>query len=471
MSTPAALAWSATRLAQVTQGQWSTEPLDLQSPRIITNTKLLQAGDVFLALRGERFDAHDFLAQAKEAGAVAAIVSRRVDVDLPQLVVADTRLALGALGTAQRQALPQLRVAALTGSSGKTTVKEMLGSILSLSAQTLMTRGNLNNDLGVPMMLLELRADHQCAVMELGANHVGEIAYTSGLVAPQVAGVLNIGTAHMGEFGGREGIARAKSEIYGSLAADAVAIVPTESDFAEILEAAAAGHPQLRFGAGGDVFATEIDVQAASSRFVLHTPAGQARVDLPFAGRHNVDNALAAAAFATALDVPLTQIVAGLENCQGVKGRLQFSQHQTSTGDHYTIIDDTYNANPHAVRAAAQVLVAQQGIRVLLLGDIAELGDAAVSEHTTLGADLAMLPIDQVYAVGQYAAHTIDGYNTALPASAGRAAGKAFLDKPSLMQALRQDLAAYRGQPVTLLFKGSRSATMETLITDLLENR
>ena len=470
MSTPATLAWSATRLAQVTQGQWSTEPLDLQSPRIITNTKLIQAGDVFLALRGERFDAHDFLAQAKAAGAVAAIVSRQVDIDLPQLVVADTRLALGALGAAQRQALPQLRVAALTGSSGKTTVKEMLGSILSQSAQTLMTRGNLNNDLGVPMMLLELSADHQYAVMELGANHVGEIAYTSGMVAPQVAGVLNIGTAHMGEFGGREGIARAKSEIYGSLATDAVAIVPTQADFVEILQAAAAGHRSIRFGEGGEVFATDVQVLAASSQFVLHTPAGQAHVELPFAGRHNVDNALAAAAFATALQMPLAQIVTGLQDCKGVKGRLQFSQHQTSTGDQYTIIDDTYNANPHAVRAAGQVLAAQTGIKMMLLGDIAELGDAAAVEHTTLGADLATLSIDHVYAVGQYAAHTIDGYNTALPASAGRAAGTAFLDKPSLMQALRQDLAAYRGQPVTLLLKGSRSATMETLITDLLEN-
>ena len=465
MSTPATLAWSATRLAQVTQGQWSTEPHDLQSPRIITNTKLLQAGDVFLALRGERFDAHDFLAQAKAAGAVAAIVSRQIDLDLPQLVVADTRLALGALGAAQRQALPQLRVAALTGSSGKTTVKEMLGSILSQSAQTLMTRGNLNNDLGVPMMLLELSADHQYAVMELGANHVGEIAYTSGMVAPQVAGVLNIGTAHMGEFGGREGIARAKSEIYGSLA-----IVPTQADFVEILQAAAAGHRSIRFGEGGEVFATDVQVLAASSQFVLHTPAGQAHVELPFAGRHNVDNALAAAAFATALQMPLAQIVTGLQDCKGVKGRLQFSQHQTSTGDQYTIIDDTYNANPHAVRAAGQVLAAQTGIKMMLLGDIAELGDAAAVEHTTLGADLATLSIDHVYAVGQYAAHTIDGYNTALPASAGRAAGTAFLDKPSLMQALRQDLAAYRGQPVTLLLKGSRSATMETLITDLLEN-
>lgn len=470
MSTPATLAWSATRLAQVTQGQWLSQPSDLPSPRIITNTKLIQAGDVFLALRGERFDAHDFVAQAKAAGAAAVIVSRPIDVDLPQLVVADTRLALGALGAAQRQALPQLRVAALTGSSGKTTVKEMLGSILLQSAQTLMTRGNLNNDLGVPMMLLELAADHQYAVMELGANHVGEIAYTSRMVAPQVAGVLNIGTAHMGEFGGREGIARAKSEIYASLAADAVAIVPTQADFVEILDAAAAGHPQIRFGDGGDVFATEIDVQAASSQFVLHTPAGQAPVRLGFAGRHNVDNALAAAAFATALQMPLAQIVAGLQGCKGVKGRLQFSQHQTRAGDPYTIIDDTYNANPHAVRAAGQVLAAQSGVRILLLGDIAELGDAAATEHATLGADLAMLPIDRVYAVGQYAAHTIDGYNTALPVSAVRAAGTAFLDKPSLMQALRQDLTAYRGQPVTLLLKGSRSATMETLITDLLEH-
>ncbi|MEC7119787.1 MAG: UDP-N-acetylmuramoyl-tripeptide--D-alanyl-D-alanine ligase [Pseudomonadota bacterium] len=455
--------WTIERLAQATEGQW-IQPLHISSRigRIITDTRQIQAGDVFLALKGERFDAHDFVAQAAAAGAVAAIVARPIaDVSIAQLQVADTRLALGALGAYHRQQFASLQVVALTGSSGKTTTKQMLGSILALSAPTLMTRGNLNNDLGVPMMLLELTADHQYAVMELGANHVGEIAYTTQLVQPQVAAVLNIGTAHLGEFGGREGIARAKSEIFQGLPASGTAIIPSAGDFQAVLAAAAAPYPTQRFGQGGEVFASAIERLPTHSQFILNTPDGQTAIQLPFAGQHNIDNALAAAACALALGIPLAQIATGLAQATNVKGRLAFHHREL-----LTVIDDTYNANPHSVRAAAQVLAAQAGVKVLVLGDIGELGDEAAAEHQALGQDLAAMDLQHVLAVGEYARHTIAGVQR----QTDQISAHAYTDKASLWTDLQAVLAAQSGM-VSVLFKGSRSTTMETLCEALLEAR
>ncbi len=462
--------WSSADLSLATQGEWLQLDNAFASQRIVTDNRQVQAGDVFLALKGERFDAHDFVADAIASGAVAAIVSRTVaGVTAPQLLVADTRLALGHLGAFRRQRYSHLKVVALTGSSGKTTTKEMLGSILRQIAPTLITRGNLNNDLGVPMMLLELSPQHQYAVMELGANHVGEIDYTSNMVQPQVAGVLNIGTAHMGEFGGREGIARAKSEIFNHLQADGVAVVPFYDDFAALIQQAAGQHQLIRFGqnvaayaaAHGDVYSENIQLEAASSRFDLVTPQGRIAIDLPFAGQHNVDNALAAASFALAFGIQLPVIASGLAHAVGAKGRLSFKQH-----GRYLIIDDTYNANPHSMRAAAKVLEAQPGLKVLVLGDIGELGDAAAGEHHNLGADLAQLQLDAIFTVGEFAADTLAGiqqqHNPALTA-------QAFSDKVALFDQLDSYLKEHEQAAVSLLFKGSRYTKMESLIADLVE--
>ena len=462
--------WSSADLSLATQGDWQQLAQAFNAPRIVTDTRQVQAGDVFLALKGERFDAHDFVADAVAKGAAAAIVARPVDgVAAPQLLVADTRLALGQLGAFRRQRYSHLKVAAMTGSSGKTTTKEMLGSILRQLAPTLITRGNLNNDLGVPMMLLELSPQHEYAVMELGANHMGEIDYTSNMVQPQVAGVLNIGTAHMGEFGGREGIARAKSEIFNHLQADGVAVVPFRDDFAALIQQAAGQHQQICFGQDvaaqaathGDVYAENIRLDAASSRFELVTPQGRVAVELPFAGQHNVDNALAAASFALAFGVDLRLIASGLAQAVGAKGRLSFKQH-----GRYLIIDDTYNANPHSMRAAAKVLEAQPGLKVLVIGDIGELGDAAVQEHHDMGIDLAQLQLDAIFAVGEFAADTLAGiekqHNQALTA-------QAFGDKVALFDALKSYLNKHEQIAVSLLFKGSRYTRMESLIADLVE--
>lgn len=458
--------WSSADLSQATQGEWLQPANAFTAQRIVTDTRQVQAGDVFLALKGERFDAHDFVADAVAKGAIAAIVARPVaGVPAPQLLVADTRLALGHLGAFRRQRYSHLKVAALTGSSGKTTTKEMLGSILGQLAPTLITRGNLNNDLGVPMMLLELSPQHQYAVMELGANHVGEIDYTSHMVQPHVAGVLNIGTAHMGEFGGREGIARAKSEIFNHLQANGVAVVPFYDDFAALIQQAAGQHQLIRFGqdgaAHGDVYAENIQLDAASSRFELVTPQGRIAIDLPFAGQHNVDNALAAASFALAFGIQLSVIASGLAQAVGAKGRLSFKQH-----GRYLIIDDTYNANPHSMRAAAKVLQAQLGLKVLVIGDIGELGDAAAEEHYKLGADLALLQLDAIFTVGEFAADTLSGIQKQAGASL---TAQAFDDKAALFEQLSSYLNTHEHTAVSLLFKGSRYTRMESLIANLVE--
>lgn len=450
--------WTAEQLQQATQGEWHNARIPKgEVKRILTDSRHAEAGDVFLALKGERFDAHNFVDQVVAQGCQIAIVERPVDAEIAQLIVKDTRLALGHLGAYRRQQNQQLKVIALTGSSGKTTTKEMLGSILSRLAPTLITRGNLNNDLGVPMMLLELRQDHQFAVMELGASHQGEIDYTSNLVQPHVAGILNIGTAHLGEFGGREGICRAKSEIYAHILDHGTAIVPAHDDFSATIRLNAQGHQILSFGEGGDVFATDIVLHPQSAQFNLHTPQGVRAVNLPFAGMHNVQNAAAAAAFALAIGVELDQIVEGLEQAQGAKGRLNFIQHQN-----HLFIDDTYNANPTSMRAAAQVLLQQQGLKVMVMGDIGELGESSWQEHHDLGRDLVDQPLDHLVVVGEFATAAQQG-------ATDSAKLHAFASQADALPFLINLVQTHQPQSMSFLFKGSRYTHMETLMADLME--
>lgn len=462
--------WSADELAQATQGHWhlGRQPeSDVSFKRILTDSRHAESGDVFLALRGERFDAHDFVAHVAQQGCTLAIVSRALDLDIAQLVVADTRLALGALGAYRRDQCQNLKVIALTGSSGKTTVKEMLGSILSQQAPTLVTRGNLNNDLGVPMMLLELCSAHQYAVFELGASHVGEIDYTAALVRPHVAGILNIGTAHLGEFGGRDGIFTAKSEIYPHIQTNGCAIIPVADDYAAQIQAVSRDHRQLSFGqqsgqkqnaaaTQGDVYADQIELFAQHAHFTLHTPQGAIQIELPFAGMHNVHNAEAAAAFALAIGIPLAQIQHGLSQAKSAKGRLNFI-HKAN----HLFIDDTYNANPSSMRAAAEVLSQQKGLRVMLLGDIGELGDAAWQEHHDLGRDLAQSEIEYIIAVGEFASATAQG--------AAHSKVQAFASQAEALDYLLKLLTTKQPQDMSFLFKGSRFTHMETLMADLME--
>ena len=432
----------------------------ISSTRIATDTRTIKTGDIFLALTGDNFDGHDYLDIAIEKGAVAAIVSRPVAADIAQLVVDDTRLALGQLAAYRRQQHKDLTVIAITGSSGKTTCKEMLGSIFGRLAPTLITRGNLNNDLGVPMMLLELSDHHRYAILELGANHIGEIAYTTEIVQPDVACILNIGTAHLGEFGSREGICQTKAEIYHTLHDNQFAIVPDKDDFTNQLRRIAEKHTPNVIGFGNtDVSASHLDVEPERSEFKLHIGSEVHDINLPLAGEHNVNNALAAAACAHALNIDISDIVVGLENARPARGRL----NSQLLGMH-RLIDDTYNANPHSVRAAAKVLAAQTGTQVMVLGDIGELGEAAISEHQSLGRTIATTGINVLLCVGEYAPYTVAGAQEISAINA-----HAFADKDSLLAYLQSYLQAQQAQPCTVLFKGSRSMEMETLINALVE--
>ncbi|MFK3868325.1 UDP-N-acetylmuramoyl-tripeptide--D-alanyl-D-alanine ligase [Psychrobacter faecalis] len=432
----------------------------ISSTRIATDTRTIKAGDIFLALTGDNFNGHDYLDIAIEKGAVAAIVSRPIAADIAQLVVDDTRLALGQLAAYRRQQHKDLTVIAITGSSGKTTCKEMLGSIFGRLAPTLITRGNLNNDLGVPMMLLELSDHHRYAILELGANHIGEIAYTAEIVQPDVACILNIGTAHLGEFGSREGICQTKAEIYHTLHDNQFAIVPDKDDFTNQLRRIAEKHTPNVIGFGNtDVSASHLDVEPERSEFKLHIGSEVHDINLPLAGEHNVNNALAAAACAHALNIDISDIVVGLENARPAKGRL----NSQLLGLH-RLIDDTYNANPHSVRAAAKVLAAQTGTQVMVLGDIGELGEAAISEHQSLGRTIATTGINVLLCVGEYAPYTVAGAQEISAINA-----HAFADKDSLLAYLQSYLQAQQAQPCTVLFKGSRSMEMETLINALVE--
>ncbi|WP_445116789.1 UDP-N-acetylmuramoyl-tripeptide--D-alanyl-D-alanine ligase [Acinetobacter sp. WZC-1] len=453
--------WSAAQLAEATGGYWYSGQIPQgEIKRILTDSRHAEAGDAFLALKGERFDAHDFIRQVADHDCQIAIVSHPVDVEICQLVVKDTRLALGQLGAYRRGQHPQLKVIALTGSSGKTTTKEMLGSIFSQLAPTLVTRGNLNNDLGVPMMLLELRAEHQYAVMELGASHQGEIDYTSKLVQPHVAGILNIGTAHLGEFGGRDGICRAKAEIYRHIDATGTSIIPAQDDFSDEIRAAVQTEKVISFGVGGDVFATDVELQTQSARFQLNTPEATHPVNLPFAGQHNVHNAEAAAAFALAAGVGIAEIIRGLEQAQAAKGRLNFIQK-----GHHLLIDDTYNANPASMRAAAEVLAQQAGIKVMVMGDIGELGASAAQQHYLLGRDLVAQAVNFVVAVGEFAPAVLEG---ARSTQYGKKM-QAFLTQEQALPFLIDLVDTHQPQSMSFLFKGSRYTHMETLMTDLME--
>lgn len=419
---------------------------------VSTDSRAIVPGQLFIALTGPRFDGHDYLADVAAKGAAAALVEREVaGVSLPQLVVNDTRVALGQLGALNRDAFSG-RVAAVTGSSGKTTVKEMLASILRTQGDVLATRGNLNNDLGAPLTLLQLAPEHQSAVIELGASRIGEIAYTVGLARPQVAIITNAGTAHVGEFGGQDKIVLAKGEILEGLPADGVAVLNRDDPAFDIWTARAAGRRVSSFGLHdlrADFRAADVQRDARGCPgFTLQGPAGEARIQLNLLGEHNVTNALAAVAAAHALGVPLVGIVSGLQSLQPVKGR---AVAQLATNG-MRVIDDSYNANPASICAAIDILAGFSGRTVLVLGDMGELGAWAESSHREVGA-YAVDKVSALYAVGPLMSHAVQAFGSA---------GRHFADQASLIHALAEEPST-----TTTLIKGSRSAAMDKVVAAL----
>lgn len=452
-------------------GVKSVGPMMAEFSGVSTDTRKIKEGDLFVALKGPNFDGHEFIKLAHEKGAVGAIVDHVVlDNSLPQLIVEDTRLALGQLAAAWRKRFTGT-VIGVTGSNGKTTVKEMLASIFSSldsnSGAVLATEGNLNNDIGVPLMLFRLNPEqHKYAVLEMGANHVGEISYLTNLVKPDVAMITNAAAAHLEGFGSLDDVARAKGEIWQGLGDSGVAVINADDAYAGYWRELVGDTNYVTFGLvpGADVCLGEGGAHwswqdsgdsSFKNQFELKTSKGDAQITLALAGKHNVTNAIASAAAAIAAGVSLDGIQAGLGAMRPVDGRLQ--PKRAVTGQ--LVIDDSYNANPHSLNAAIDVLAQSPEHTILIMGDMAELGDDAKKLHFQVGERASKEGIKQLMAVGPFCKEAVRGFDKN---------GFWFETKEKLIGQLKKQLASNEMRRSVVLVKGSRSAGMEQVVNALL---
>lgn len=468
---------SLSEIARMTGGRLHGE--DRIVDAVATDTRAMPpfAGALFVALKGERFDGHDHLAAAAAGGAVAALVSRPVDAaaaeaGMPQVVVGDTGRALAALA-AELQRTRRGKVIAITGSNGKTTVKTLLLSILQRAAaehagQAYANPGNRNNEIGLPLSVIDAPDEAAFAIYEMGAGKPGDIAYLTAVVKPDVSLVNNIAPAHLERMGSLLGVADTKAAIYDALPADGVAVINADDAFAPYFAERAHGRRLLRFGieSSADVVARDIragDIRAGdsrpgadSSRFVLAAPQGSAEVELPLPGRHNVRNALAAAALALGAGAAFGHVVAGLQAAQPVAGRL--ARHVLGNGA--LLIDDSYNANPGSLAAAIDTLAAGQGEAWLVLGDMRELGADAQVLHAEAGRQAKAAGIARLYALGELSGHA---------AAAFGEGARAFGSHAALADALRNDIANAGANALRILVKGSRGSAMDRIVAALLD--
>lgn len=430
---------------------------NVQFSAVSTDTRTLQSGELFVALVGAQFNAHDCVDDAVAAGACAIVASESISVPVPVIRVENTLRALGALGAGWRNQYTP-KIAAITGSCGKTSVKEMVASIVSQQHSTLSTQGNFNNEIGVPLTLLRFNESHEYGVLELGANHMGEIEYTSKLVAPHVAVVTNAGTAHIEGFGSADNIVRAKGEIYQSLTESGVAII-NKDDPASDYWGQVAAHCQQRFFS---ITRQDVDFFVTDSQFhnngcwsfTLHAKHQRIAIQLPLLGQHNIANAVTAAAVASELGIGLDAIKSGLEKLAPIKGRL-FPIVLTDQ----LLIDDTYNASPAAIKAAAHMLGRFEGHNCIVLGDMAELGAHATSIHRDVGAYVAEQGIELMIAKGRHAADYLVGF---CQAKNDTQRGYRFDTHDEVAEYLINE------KPDTLLIKGSRSAAMDVVVDKLV---
>ncbi|SDN21739.1 UDP-N-acetylmuramoyl-tripeptide--D-alanyl-D-alanine ligase [Vreelandella arcis] len=419
---------------------------------VVTDTRNMVAGGLFVALKGPRFDGHDLLAEAQQAGAVAALVEAPVDSAMPQLVCADTRLGLGLLGAAAREAW-QGPLVAVTGNSGKTTVKDITAALLEPLGPVHSTQGNLNNDIGAPLTLLALSPEHQAAVVELGANHLGEIAWTTRLARPQVAIITNVTGAHVGEFGGMGQIAQAKGEVLSGLQVDGVAVLNRDDRYFAYWSACAAPGRVVSYSTNmpADICAEALscDSQGRYAFTLNYQGRDIGRVQLPLLGKHNVSNALAATAAALSLGVSAEQVMERLARLKALPNRLSVIPGPRGA----SLLNDTYNANPGAVKAALDTLVSLPGPHWCALGAMGELGDDSNALHAEIGRYAAQLGIERLLTLGE----------SAKPASDAFEGGLHFNDYATLVRHLHNTLPPN----ASLLVKGSRSAGMEHVVTAL----
>ncbi len=443
------------RAAAVLRGEMLGEERSFMG--VSTDTRMLEAGQLFFALVGPRFDGHDFLAEAGDRGAAGAVVSHKAPSFIPCVRVPDTLRGLGELATDWRSGF-DLPVVGVTGSAGKTTVKEMVAAILGEVGPLLVTRGNLNNEIGVPLTLFGLGDRHRFAVVEMGANHAGEIARLAAMARPNIGIVTLAGAAHLEGFGSVEGVARAKGELFSALPEDGVAIINSDDCYASLWRKMADPRRVLAFGLGpgADFHARDIRMQVADRacvEFRLVSPAGDIAVSLPLAGRHNVINALAAAAAASAAGANLEQIRSGLSRTPGVKGRMQLADGPGGC----RIIDDTYNANPGSVRAALDFLMDMEGRAWAVLGDMGELGPQAERLHADIGNYARSIGVERLFTLGPLSRETAASFG---------AGARSFADIDSLIRVLQPGL---HGE-VNILVKGSRSMGMERILAALADD-
>ena len=448
--------------AEAVQGKLIGEDVAITSVGI--DTRAIKPGQLFIAIKGHNFDGNEFVVQAEEAGAIAAIVHNGVKSTLPHIVVDDTRLALAELAGTWRRALgargnEKLSVVGITGSNGKTTVKEMVAAILGVNGTVLFTQGNLNNDIGVPLTLLRLNEQHRYAVIEMGANHAGEIAYTSTYAQADVVIITNAGAAHIEGFGSLDGVAKAKGEIIETLQNEGIAVINHDDDYFDYWKSVAGNRRVLSFGlnSGADVTAkaikTEIRNNAFVTRFELGTALGAVDIILKLAGQHNVVNALAATTASLALGIGLKQIKQGLESVKPVTGRLQPLVSRLGN----IVIDDTYNANSASLKAGLDVLANFKGKPWLVLGAFGELGPDSPKMHEEMGVLIKASGVVRLLAVGADSKNTVQAFGI----------GATFFEKQQdLIDVLKQEL---KGDE-TILIKGSRAQHMENVAAALVDN-
>lgn len=440
------------KLAEIASVLSNSCDLNNEISGICIDSRRVQPHELFIAIRGERFDGHDFICDAERAGAVAVVCEKEVSgLTIPQLIVPDTTNALAEIATYYRRSLNGT-VIALTGSNGKTTVKEMIASILPEPSYA--TPGNLNNHIGAPLSVLQLLPAHRFAVFELGASHQGDIAHTVAVVQPQVTLINNIAPAHIAGFGSIDGVARAKGEIHQGLRPGGTAVINDDDAYAHYWDEILVGQKIVRFSINkpATVHARDVKLNAKGcAHFVLVTPLGDAPIQLNVPGRHNVSNALAAAACAYAVGIALVDIVVGLQRFSGVSGRMTFKTGKNKA----VIIDDTYNANLRSALTALDVLADRQGVRILVLGDMGELGDWAEQHHHEVGLAAREHGIDVVMTCGKHSASTSLAFGTH---------GKHYDNQTNLTR----DLVGYLNAETTVLVKGSRSSAMEKIVHELV---
>lgn len=443
---------TTSQIAKVLQAEYQGPVLTCTN--ICIDSRVVKPKSLFIAIKGPHHDGHDFIEQCEKLGAVAVVVNHPVSSHLPQIIVKDTRLALGELAHWWRQQ-HQIDLVAITGSCGKTTTKNLIANILEPSFQTLANQGTFNNDYGVPLTLLQLDSHHECAIIEMGANHAGEIAYLSQLAHPNVAVLTGVYPVHLEGFGSLANIAKAKAEIFQGLDEQGVAIIKRDDEFYSYWQNLLKGKKIISFGFSqqADIYATDIQSHDADRiKFNLHFPTKTLPVVLPLLGEHNVLNALAASAACYALDIVPEVIQIGLQTITPEPKRLVKELGKAG----YVVIDDSYSANPTSFAAALNVLSKQAGEKIVVMGDMAELGDESLRFHRELAQKIKESGAQHLYAIGDFSRYTVEEF--------GKNAFH-FTTQDELIEKLTQDLQKKH----CVLVKGSRCMRMENIVAALVE--